>query len=86
LIDVRPEHEYAAAHVPGARSIPLATLESRLHELPRDRTIVAYCRGPFCALSGEAVRRLRALGFHARRVDASVHRLASTTSTPGLPS
>lgn len=70
LLDVRPEHEFLAGHLPGALSMPLATLEARLGELPRDRAIVAYCRGPFCALSAEAARRLRALGFDARRTDA----------------
>ncbi len=73
LLDVRPEPEFAAGHLPGARSVPLAQLESRLGELPRDRAIVAYCRGPFCTLSAEAVRRLRELGFDARRSDVSVH-------------
>lgn len=75
LLDVRPEHEFAEGHLPGARSVPLPLLESRLGELPRDRTIVAYCRGPFCTLSAEAVRRLRELGFDARRSDVSVHSL-----------
>ena len=72
LIDVRPEHEFAAGHLPGALSIPLPHLEARLDQLPRDRTIVAYCRGPFCAFSAEAARRLRALGYDARRTDATV--------------
>jgi ArsR family transcriptional regulator len=72
LIDVRPEREFAAGHLPGARSVPLALLEARLDSLPRDRTIVAYCRGPFCTFSAEAVQRLRALGFDARRADVSV--------------
>lgn len=73
LLDVRPAREFAAGHLPGARSVPLAQLESRLCELPRDRTIVAYCRGPFCTFSAEAARRLRALGFDARRTELSVH-------------
>ena len=73
LVDVRPEHEFAAGHLPGAISLPLSTLQSRLAELPRDRTIVAYCRGPYCSLSADAVRRLRKLGFDARRSDVSVH-------------
>lgn len=77
LVDVRPEHEFAAGHLPGAISVPLTALEERLAELPRDRTIVAYCRGPFCSLSAEAATRLRALGFDARRTDVSVHSLAS---------
>lgn len=73
LIDVRPAHEFAAGHLPGARAVPLALLESQLCALPRDRTIIAYCRGPFCTFSADAVRRLRALGFDARRSDISVH-------------
>ena len=75
LLDVRPEQEFAEGHLPEALSIPLSVLESRLGELPRDRTIVAYCRGPFCTLSAEAVRRLRELGFDARRTDVSIHSL-----------
>jgi rhodanese-related sulfurtransferase/DNA-binding transcriptional ArsR family regulator len=73
LIDVRPEREYVAGHVPGALSMPLDTVEARVGELPRDRAIVAYCRGPFCTFSAEAARKLRALGFDARRTDLSVH-------------
>lgn len=73
LLDVRPEREFEAGHLPGAMSVPLPALEERLADIPRDRTIVAYCRGPFCALSAEAVRRLRALGFDARRSDVSIH-------------
>jgi len=73
LLDVRPEQEFTKRHIPGAISLPLSLLESRLGELPRDRTIIAYCRGPFCALSQEAARRLRELGFDARRTDVSVH-------------
>jgi rhodanese-related sulfurtransferase/DNA-binding transcriptional ArsR family regulator len=72
LIDVRPEHEFAAGHIPGALSVPLSALEAHLESLPKDRTIIAYCRGPFCALSAEAARRLRELGFDARRTDATV--------------
>lgn len=72
LVDVRPEHEFAAGHLPGALSIPLADLASRLDELPRDRAIVAYCRGPFCTFAAEAARRLRERGFDARRTDVSV--------------
>lgn len=72
LVDVRPEHEFAAGHVPGAVSMPLATLEARLSELPKDRPVVAYCRGPYCTLSADAARRLRELGFDARRTDVAV--------------
>ncbi|MBI3979672.1 MAG: metalloregulator ArsR/SmtB family transcription factor [Chloroflexi bacterium] len=68
VIDVRPEVEYRQGHVPGARSVPLRELERRLAELPQDREIVAYCRGPYCVLADEAVRLLRRHGFHARRL------------------
>jgi rhodanese-related sulfurtransferase len=68
LVDVRPREEYAAGHIEGARSVPLDELERRLAELPSDREIVAYCRGPFCAYAHEAVRRLRAEGRSARRL------------------
>ena len=69
LVDVRPEEEYAAGHIEGARSIPLSELERRLAELPADAEVVAYCRGPFCAYAHEAVRRLRAEGRDARRLE-----------------
>jgi rhodanese-related sulfurtransferase len=69
LVDVRPELEYRAGHIDGARSIPLDELEQRLAELPADAEVVAYCRGPFCAFANEAVRRLRAAGRPARRLD-----------------
>lgn len=68
VLDVRPREEYAAGHLPGAENIPLAELEACLHELPRGREIVAYCRGPYCILAYEAVARLRAKGFKARRL------------------
>ena len=69
LVDVRPQEEYAAGHIEGARSIPLDELDRRLAELPPDREVVAYCRGPFCAYAHEAVRRLRATGRTARRLE-----------------
>src|SRR5215208_922531 len=68
LVDVRPEIEYEAGHIEGARSIPLPELERRLAELPADTEVVAYCRGPFCAYAHDAVRRLRAQGRTARRL------------------
>ncbi|SDG40455.1 Rhodanese-related sulfurtransferase [Pseudomonas benzenivorans] len=68
VIDVRPAAEYAAAHLPFARSLPLAEIEQRLAELPRDREIVAYCRGPFCLLSDEAVTLLQARGYRVRKM------------------
>jgi rhodanese-related sulfurtransferase/predicted transcriptional regulator len=69
LVDVRPAEEFAAGHIDGARSIPLDELEQRLTELPADREVVAYCRGPFCAYAHEAVRRLQASGRSARRLE-----------------
>src|SRR3954463_7466905 len=69
LIDVRPGEEFDAGHIEGARSIPLEELEKRLAELPADREIVAYCRGPICAYAHEAVRRLRVEGRAARRLE-----------------
>lgn len=69
LVDVRPEEEFAAGHIDGARSIPLDELEQRLAELPPDREVVAYCRGPFCAYAHEAVRRLQAAGRPALRLE-----------------
>jgi DNA-binding transcriptional ArsR family regulator len=67
LVDVRPQVEYEAGHIEGARSIPIDELERRLAELPADVEVVAYCRGPFCAYAHDAVRRLRAEGRSARR-------------------
>jgi rhodanese-related sulfurtransferase/DNA-binding HxlR family transcriptional regulator len=69
LVDVRPQEEFAAGHIEGARSIPLAELERRLAELPPDREVVAYCRGPFCAYAHEAVRQLNDAGRAARRLE-----------------
>lgn len=69
LLDVRPHEEFEAGHLPDAINIPLDELETMLDALPRDREIVAYCRGPYCVLSHEAVERLRKLGFWVRRFD-----------------
>jgi rhodanese-related sulfurtransferase len=69
LLDVRPEREYQAGHITGARSAPLADLPSLLPGLPRTREIVAYCRGPYCVYADDAVRLLRARGRTARRLD-----------------
>ncbi len=69
LVDVRPVEEFAAGHIEGASSIPLDELERRITELPPDREVIAYCRGPFCAYAHEAVRRLRGTGRSARRLD-----------------
>ena len=68
VIDVRPEEEYRAGHIPGARSVPLGVLEAALQTLPREREVVAYCRGPYCVFSDEAVAFLRARGYRARRL------------------
>ncbi len=69
VVDVRPRAEYEAAHIPGALSIPVAELPDRLRELPADREVVAYCRGPYCVYSVEAVELLRARGYRARRAE-----------------
>jgi rhodanese-related sulfurtransferase len=69
VLDVRPAAEYAAGHLPGAVSIPVAELRRRLAELPADREVVAYCRGPYCAFAHEAVAVLREGGFAARRLE-----------------
>ena len=69
VIDVRPEDEFRHGHLPDALNIPLAQLEQRLAELPADREIVAYCRGPWCVLSFEAVAMLRQRGYQARRLE-----------------
>jgi rhodanese-related sulfurtransferase/predicted transcriptional regulator len=66
LIDVRPEEEYAAGHIDGARSIPLKERQQRIAELPPDTEIVAYCRGPVCAYAHQAVRTLQLAGLPAR--------------------
>ena len=69
VLDVRPEDEFAHGHVPEALNIPLAQLERRLAELPADQEIVAYCRGPWCVLSFEAVALLRQRGYRVRRLE-----------------
>jgi rhodanese-related sulfurtransferase len=69
VLDVRPEDEFAMGHLPGALNIPLGELERRLGELPANREIVAYCRGPYCVLSFEAVAALRARGYLVRRLE-----------------
>ena len=69
VLDVRAEDEFRQGHLPGALNIPLGQLERRLAELPADREIVAYCRGPWCILSFEAVAELRQRGYQARRLE-----------------
>jgi rhodanese-related sulfurtransferase len=72
LIDVRPEQEFRAGHIPGALSMPLDTLRARLRRLPRHREIIAYCRGPFCLFADQAVALLARHGFKARRLEDGV--------------
>lgn len=69
LIDVRPEIEYRAAHIPGAISVPVVILPERLGGLPKRPQIVAYCRGPYCVMAYRAVELLRPVGYRARRLD-----------------
>jgi rhodanese-related sulfurtransferase/DNA-binding transcriptional ArsR family regulator len=68
LLDVRPADEFAAGHLPGAVNVTLGELEERLAELPQDREVVAYCRGPYCMLSVDAVHALQERGYRARRL------------------
>jgi rhodanese-related sulfurtransferase/DNA-binding transcriptional ArsR family regulator len=68
VLDVRPPEEYRAGHIPGAVSIPLGELKARFRELPKDREVFAYCRGPYCVLAVEAVDLLRTKGFKAHRM------------------
>ena len=81
LIDVRPADEYNAGHIPGALSIPVAELKHRLDEIPKRREVIAYCRGPYCVYSLDAVGILKKKGFRARRTDQSLSHWRSA----GLP-
>ncbi|MBW2508362.1 MAG: ArsR family transcriptional regulator [Deltaproteobacteria bacterium] len=81
VIDVRPEDEYLAGHLPGARSIPIAELTKRLESLPKGKEIVAYCRGRYCVYAIDAVAVLRKNGFRAHRFEESVQQWAHA----GLP-
>lgn len=81
VIDVRPGDEFAAGHLPHTRSMPLDELEQRLADLPPGKEIVAYCRGPFCLMSDEAVRLLRARGYSARKISDGV----TEWSRSGMP-
>ena len=69
VLDARPRAEYEAGHIPGALSVPVAELERRLSEIPRDQEVIAYCRGPYCVYSLEAVTLLRERGYRARRAE-----------------
>jgi len=77
LIDVRPQSEFEAGHIAGAISIPIEELKQRLEELPRDREVVAYCRGPYCLWAATAVRQLAAAGFTATRMEDGVAEFAA---------
>lgn len=81
MLDVRPGDEYETGHLPYARSLPLGELKKRLAELPKDREIVAYCRGPFCMMAVEAVALLRRKGFRAARLQDGV----ADWTVAGLP-
>jgi rhodanese-related sulfurtransferase/DNA-binding transcriptional ArsR family regulator len=69
VVDVRPAEEYQAGHIPGALSLPVAELKRRLRELPKDREVIAYCRGRYCVYSLDAVTLLRKQGYRARRAE-----------------
>ena len=72
VLDVRPAEEYSAGHLPGAVSIPIHELEKRLKELPKRKEVIAYCRGPYCLMSYDAVTLLRKKGMKARRLEAGL--------------
>jgi rhodanese-related sulfurtransferase len=81
VIDVRPSAEYQTGHLPYARSMPLSEIKQRLAELPSDKEIVAYCRGPFCMMSSEAVALLRERGYRAQKISDGLPEWVSA----GLP-
>jgi rhodanese-related sulfurtransferase/DNA-binding transcriptional ArsR family regulator len=68
VLDVRPEEEYRAGHIPGAHSVPVEKLEAYLEKIPKNREVVAYCRGPYCVFSDEAVALLSSRGYRAMRL------------------
>jgi rhodanese-related sulfurtransferase len=78
VLDVRPSEEYLNAHLPFARSIPLEELRQRLSELPKDRSIVAYCRGPYCLMAADAVQLLKQEGYSAVHLREGVAEWAAT--------
>jgi rhodanese-related sulfurtransferase/DNA-binding MarR family transcriptional regulator len=69
IVDVRPPEEFAAGHVPGAINIPIEDLERRIGELPKRKEVIAYCRGPYCLMSFDAVKKLRERGLRAKRLE-----------------
>ncbi len=73
IIDVRPDDEYQAGHLPYARSLPLGELKKRLARLPKDKEIIAYCRGPYCMMAKEAVALLRRRGYQAAKLGDGVN-------------
>ncbi len=81
LIDVRPPEEFAAGHLAGAVNVPLSELENYLEQLPPDREVITYCRGPYCVLAFDAVARLRESGYQARRLEGGYPEWAAA----GLP-
>ena len=72
VIDVRPAEEFAAGHLPCARSLPLSELKKRLKQLPKSKPVVAYCRGPFCMMAQDAVALLQKRGYRVRQLDDGV--------------
>lgn len=72
VLDVRPSEEYESGHIPGAASIPVGELKKRLRELPKNREVVAYCRGPYCVMAIEAVEVLQRHGYRATRMEQGV--------------
>ena len=69
VLDVRPAEEYASGHLPGAINVPMEKLETYLSKLPKRKEVVAYCRGPYCLMSFDAVEKLRRRGFKAKRME-----------------
>jgi rhodanese-related sulfurtransferase len=69
VLDVRPESEFVAGHIPGAVSLPIEEITRRLRTIPQDKQVVAYCRGPYCVYADDAVRTLRGNGYEAARLD-----------------
>lgn len=81
ILDVRPEDEYASGHIPHSRSVPLAQLKKKLSEIPKSKEVIAYCRGPYCVLSHEAIEFLKRKGYRASRLSSGVAEWAAA----GLP-